>query len=175
MLVRTQAVVRPVLSACCVMHQILGLFHPACWCLWDYVPICPYTRLQRHTHGECVYPGDQAENLMIRASRGSGIAGLASISQASWSFLGTCLSQATSQLHTWPLISNFAALAPLLLQQSASREGALQEALGRCICLLLHHDKPLYWQQTLIAALHTAFDRYFIPELCTQILIIPCY
>jgi len=91
------------LSTCFAMQQMLVLFHPAQWCLWDHGPIWPYTRLQRITDGECVYPGDQAENLMIRASRGSGIAGLASISQASWSFLGTTLSQAIKQSHTWPI------------------------------------------------------------------------
>lgn len=33
--------------------------------------------------------GDQAENLMMRVSRASGIAGLASIVEASWLSLGT--------------------------------------------------------------------------------------
>lgn len=37
------------LSTCFVMQQIVGLFHPAHWCLWAYFSICPCTRLQGHT------------------------------------------------------------------------------------------------------------------------------
>ena len=141
--------------------------------MWDYVPICPYTRLQRHTDGECVYPGDQAENLMIRASRGSGIAGLASISQASWCFLGTCLSQATSQLHTWPF-DFCTALAPYYCSSLHQEEVHRRKHFGvafACCCTMIDPR----WQQTLIAALCMPLDLQFIPELCTQILIIPCY